>query len=116
MARTRAELKAELMVQADLLIDELLDWNEQTPAPNLTQIEDVVLKLRKRLGEQAARVVIESQAVRCSVPGPVCPVCQREMLYKGKRRHVVESRVGDLPLERGYYYCETCRTSAFPPG
>jgi len=82
MARTRAELKAELMVQADLLIDELLDWNEQTPAPNLTQIEDVMLKLRKRLGEQAARVVIESQAVRCSVPGPVCPVCQREMHYK----------------------------------
>ena len=58
MARTRAELKAELMTQADLLIDELLDWNEQTPQPNLTQIEDVVLKLRKRLGEQAALVVI----------------------------------------------------------
>ena len=116
MARTRAELKAELMAQADLLIDELLEWNEHTPQPNLTQIEDVVLKLRKRLGEQAALAVIESQAAQRSVPGPVCPACHHEMHYKGKRRHVVESRVGDLPLERGYYYCETCRTSAFPPG
>ncbi len=33
MKRNRADLKLELMSRAELLIDELLDWNEQTPQP-----------------------------------------------------------------------------------
>jgi hypothetical protein len=116
MRRTRAELKAELMTQADLLIDELLDWNEDAAQPSLTQIEEVILELRKRLGERMALAVIQAQEAQRPVPGPACPVCQREMHYKGTRRHLVESRVGRLPLERGYYYCETCQARIFPPG
>jgi len=116
MAPTRDELKAKLMAHADLVLDELLDWNEQTGQPTLTQIEEVVLKLRKRLGEQMAQAVIQAQAAQRPVPGPVCPECQREMHYKGRRRHTVESRVGSLALERGYYYCQTCGRSLFPPG
>ena len=42
MNRQRAEVKAELLQRAEVLIDELLDWTEQTPAPDLTQIEEVV--------------------------------------------------------------------------
>jgi uncharacterized protein with PIN domain len=116
MAQTRTELKADLRVQADLMIDELLDWNEQTGEPTLTQIEEVVLQLRKRLGEQMAQAVIQSQEAQRPVPGPACPECQCEMHYKGQRRHTVESRVGSLTVERGYYYCETCGRSVFPPG
>lgn len=116
MAPTRTELKAELLAQADILIDELLDWSEQAAQPSLTQIEDVVLELRKRLGERMAQAVIAAQDAQRPVPGPVCPTCQREMHYKGTRRHTVESRVGRLPLEGGYYWCETCHTSLFPPG
>lgn len=115
MKRTRADLKIELLSRAELLIDELLDWNEQTSEPNLTQIEDIVLKLRKQLGEHMALAVIDTQETKRPAPGPRCPQCRREMHYKDMKANTVESRVGALPLQRGYYYCETCRTGLFPP-
>jgi hypothetical protein len=114
MKRTRAEMRADLRWQAEVLVDELLDWNEQTSEPTLTQIEEVVLKLRRRLSEQMAWAVIESQEATRPVPSPQCPTCQVEMHYKDMKENTVESRAGQLVLNRGYYYCETCRTGLFP--
>jgi len=115
MKRTRTELKTELMTQAEVLIDELLDWTADTPAPTLTRIEDVILELRKRLSEQMGLVVIRAQDATGPVPGPRCPTGQHEMHYKDMKDNTVESRVGSLALERGYYYCQTGRAGLFPP-
>ena len=116
MSPTRAELRAKLLAAAERSIDDLLDWTDQTPRPNLTQIENAVLKMRRPLSEQAAQAVIEAQGAPRPVPGPRCPTCQREMHYKDTKAQAVESRVGHLRIARGYYYCETCQQSPFPPG
>src|SRR5512141_978330 len=116
MSPTRAEIRAKLLAEAKQAIDELLDWTDQTPRPNLTQIEDAVLKWRKQLSEQAAQAVIEAQEAQRPIPGPVCPTCQREMHYKDTKAQTVASRVGHLRIARGYYYCEQCQQSLFPPG
>ena len=115
MTPTRAEIRAKLLAEAEQAIDELLDWTDQTPRPNLTQIENAVLKLRRHLSEQAAQAVIEAQDAHRPVPGPLCPTCQHEMHYKDTKTQTVESRVGHLRIARGYYYCEHCRQSVFPP-
>ena len=115
MKRKRSEVKSELLKKAELLIDELLDWTDESKAPDLTQIEEIVLKLRKQMGEQMALSVIDEQAAKRPSPGPQCPQCQREMHYKDVKANTIESRVGALPLERGYYYCQTCQTGLFPP-
>ncbi len=116
MRRSRAEMKTDLMNQAEGLIDELLDWTDETAEPTLTQIEEVILKLRQRLSEHMAETVMDAQTASRPSPGPLCPHCQREMHYKDWKSNTVESRVGSLGLKRGYYYCETCRTGLFPPG
>ena len=116
MSPTRAEIRAKLLAEAEQAIDDLRDWTEQTARPNLTQIENAVLKMRKQFSEQVAQAVLEAQAAHRPVPGPLCPRCQREMHYKDTKAHTVESRVGHLRIGRGYYYCETCQQSLFPPG
>ena len=116
MPHTRAEVKAELEAQAAQLIEEALAWNEQTNAPTLMDIEDQVLKFRKAFGERLAQALVDSQAAAEPVE-VVCPKCQRPMHRKRRRqRRRVETRVGQVPLRRAYYYCEHCREGFSPPG
>ncbi len=116
MPRTRAEMKAELQAEAERLIEALLDWTEQTDAPDLSAIEDEVLKLRQQFAEKLAEAAVDRQAT--AEPLTVkCPQCGRAMHQKKKRqRRRVQSRVGGVPLKRAYYYCDHCRVGLFPPG
>jgi hypothetical protein len=69
MKRTRDQLRTELLAAAEEVIDELLEWHERSEAPTLTEIEDAVLDLRKRLGERMERAVIADQEAVHPVPG-----------------------------------------------
>jgi hypothetical protein len=116
MPRTRAEIKAELQAEAERLIDALLDWTDKTEAPNLTQIEDEVLKLRQQFAEKLAEAAVDVQATADPLMVK-CPQCGRAMHQKKKRqRRRVESRIGGVALKRAYYYCDHCRVGLFPPG
>jgi len=76
----------------------IIKWSEKVEEPNLEQIEEILLKLRKRLSERAAELSQPTEA-------PVCPHCGEKMRYKGQKETIVESRLGTLHLSRGYYYC-----------
>ena len=55
MNKSRAEMKAELMKQAEAIIDELLEWQAETERPNFNQVEEKVLELRLRIARAVAR-------------------------------------------------------------
>ena len=116
MVSTRGQSKARLMKQAEKVIDELLDWRDMTSEPNLTQIEEVVLEIRKRFGEEMARETIEAQEAKQLVSGPLCPKCKKEMRYKGQKEVTPQTWVGDIRFERGYYHCGECKVGFFPSG
>jgi len=115
MRRTREQIQAELMAEAKVVIEELLEWERQAWAPNLTEMEDEVLKLRQRLGQRLLKAVIEDQEARQPSEAPQCPKCGRAMRYKGQKETDIESRLGALKVERGYYYCARCESGLFPP-
>jgi hypothetical protein len=70
MSPIRAEIQAKLLAEAERTIDESLDWTDQTPHPNLTQIENAVLKMRQQYSAQAAQAVLVAKEAQRPVPGP----------------------------------------------
>ena len=64
MKKSREQLKAEFITEAEALFDELMEWEEQNEKPNLTQLEDIVLELRKQFGARLAQTVIKRQEER----------------------------------------------------
>ena len=116
MTENKEEKRARLLEKASQVIDEYLAWEEKNPRPDLMQIEDIALKLRKEFGQEIAQLAIENQEARAPAPGPRCVKCGQEMRYKGQKRTDVESRTGRLKVARGYYYCPACKGSLFPPG
>jgi hypothetical protein len=116
MKRSRAEVKAELLAEAERKIDGLLDWTESTASPTLNDIEEAVLKIRKEFEPVLTEKVIAAQESVQAVPGPLCPTCGKEMQVKGRKGRGVETRLGLVEMERNYYYCAGCKRGSFPPG
>jgi uncharacterized protein with PIN domain len=116
MKTNREKLKAEYMAEAEELFDQLMEWDEQTSKPDLTQIEEIVLHLRQRIGEQMAQAVLARQESRQPAERMSCAQCGGELEPKGQKGNQVESRLGDLRVERSYYYCPGCRQGFFPSG
>jgi uncharacterized protein with PIN domain len=116
MKISKEKLKAEFMAEAESLFDEMMTWDDQTHEPNLTEIEELVLKLRQRFSEHVAQALITRQEKRQPAEKMSCPECQGAAEIKGQKKNRVESRIGGLQLERSYYYCPRCRKGFFPPG
>ena len=116
MPSSRGQRKARLMQEAEGVIDALLDWSDDTPEPNLGQIEEVVLELRERFSEAMVEEVIEGQEAKQPAIGPPCPKCGQEMGYKGQKKVTPQTWVGEVEIERGYYYCGKCKVGFFPSG
>ncbi len=115
MRSSKEEMKARLLEEASVAIDEMLEWQNRVQEPTLSEIEEVVLKLRQRIGMRFAEIIAEEQEAAKPDEGVICSSCGREMKYKGMKRTMVESRLGTLHLERGHYYCPHCREGFFPP-
>ena len=116
MKLTRAQKEGKLREAAEEMIEALLAWDEESEAPDLTQIEDVILGLRQRMGQEMLEVVVAGQETKEPAEAPVCLGCGAEMRSKGGKGRKVESRVGGISVNRSHYYCARCQSGLFPPG
>ncbi len=115
MKRTRAQIKAEMMKRFEKEVDEMLDWREGSEPPNLSQIEEVILKRRKEISQAMIEGILSGEESQEPLEAPRCPKCQVAMENKGKRAKVVETRLGTLHMQRDYYACPECGEGFFPP-
>lgn len=116
MKRTREQIKAELQRQYAEEIERILTWNEEAKKPTLSQIEEQVLKARKRVSEEMLEQILRGQESQSPVEVEKCPKCGKPMEDKGKEPKLVETRAGSVLMERTRYYCPECKIGVFPPG
>ena len=115
MKKTRLQLQQELEQKSKGIITKLLDWNDENKAPDLAQIETIILNLREEMGLEFAASLLMSQETMAPAVEK-CKTCGQEMRNKGQKKKVVESQIGEIVMERGYYYCGECGAGIFPPG
>lgn len=115
MKKSRSQKKTEMQTASEKLIERLLDWEEKNERPNLTMLEEEILAIRKAFGEEVLRVVISGQENRQPVETLRCKGCGGTLRNKGEKERDLASRLGDLAIERGYYYCPHCKAGIFPP-
>jgi adenosyl cobinamide kinase/adenosyl cobinamide phosphate guanylyltransferase len=82
---TQDEMKAVLMKDMEAEIDELVRAHGPSDKLTLTQIEDLVLEARQRMGQKLAERMIELQEQARGAAIPVSPETGMRMQPKGKK-------------------------------
>ncbi len=113
--KQRRDIEQQLREGINQLVDEVITEAKQDKPLSLSDIEDIALAVRAKVGQEVAQALVQQEGT-VAVPGPTCAQCGREMHYKGMKKRRVVSRSGEVDWERPYYYCETCRRGFFPPG
>lgn len=109
----KAELKAELLAQAEAAIDKLLA--ERKGQNSLSEVENMVQAAGQEIEQRMTGLLLNMES-QTSGPGPICEQCGREMHYKGPKKRQIVTSTGEVEVERAYYYCQGCKRGYFPPG
>jgi hypothetical protein len=83
--------REKLLKMLALEIDGLLEWEQRTERPNLTQLEDVVLAARQRIGIVLTENLLAGQQADLEAQAalPLDPNTGKYLHNKGKKKPVV---------------------------
>jgi hypothetical protein len=83
---TKDEFRAALMAEAEARVNELVEGREDGKPMTLTEMEDLVLDVRGKIGERMLELLIERQEASQIRPTPTSAESGKPMHNKGKKR------------------------------
>jgi hypothetical protein len=88
----------------------VLDWWEVEETFALTEIEEVVLRPREKIGVEIATVLLAPFRIVIdpTPPKKVCIYCGRRIAYKGCEDRSLQTRVGTVKIKQDVYRCPRC--------
>jgi predicted RNA-binding Zn-ribbon protein involved in translation (DUF1610 family) len=114
MPSNAQELKAQMMAEAEEVIDKLLAGAGEKENLMLSDIERLVRMAGQRVMERFTQDLVQAEAGM--EESSVCPECGQKMKYKGQKARHLATETGEVSLKRAHYYCPRCRKGVFPPG
>jgi hypothetical protein len=116
----RATLKKTLEQEVLSQAKAFGEWKQHEGVYTFEEMEEKALEVAQTVARAllAFGVADEQQVERQERPGaePHCPECGRAMRYGGRPSKKMESKAGEIVLQREYYHCPGCGTGLFPPG
>ena len=116
MERRKKVLRAMFLERAAEAFDQAVGWQEEEEELTLTELEEKVAELQPKVMSLLLESLVALRGTGQEAPGPQCPQCGQEMRYKGMKERGLATSVGEIEMERAYYYCPQCREGFFPPG
>ena len=116
MERRVKVLRAMFLERAAEAFDKAVGWQEQQAEICLTEMEEKVAELQPKVMGFLLESLVALRGTGQGASGPKCPECGQEMRYKGLKERGLATSVGEIDLERAYYYCPECQQGFFPPG
>jgi Uncharacterised protein family (UPF0236) len=112
--RQRQALREQLHERFEEWLDEVEAQLPEAQA-TLAQVSETIWSLRQRLTASVAQTMLEQshqeergrQSLRCAT-------CDRRLRARPPVYRTVRTLVGDLEIERPYFYCRHCRVGTYP--
>jgi len=114
MPLDKKALKAKLLEQYQIHLDEMLEQLDEDHRFHISEIEDIALDLRQDVGKDVTMALTQQESQQRDVDVS-CPDCQQHMRAKGHKEKWIKTRTGEVRVSRPYYYCEACQQGHFPP-
>jgi hypothetical protein len=113
-AKHHTEFRHKLPQEFDRWL-ERVEQEMNTPQPTLTQLTEVVFRLREEWTQVVTEALLQqAYAAEQEQETARCPVCSQMLRARKNEERVVETIVGALSVNRPYFYCGTCRQGGSP--
>jgi hypothetical protein len=116
MERRVEVLRAMFLERAAEAFDQAVGWQAEQAELSMTEMEEKVAALQPKVMSLLLESLVALRGTGQEAPGPRCPECGKEMRYKGLKDRGLATSVGEIGLERAYFYCPDCKQGFFPPG